>query len=214
VPGERCARRGARQFALSFSVRVAVVALSASALFISACTTVPPRTAEPAVASADRPFLIDGRLSAKRGSDGASANFAWIHEPGRDRFDLASPFGQVLARVDGSTDRVVVERPGGATEIYPDWSAMSVALLGAPVPVDDLAFWIRGAAREGAAAFVERDAIGRALVLRQQAWEIVYSYPDDAPGAMPSRVVLKRPDVEPVEIRVVVDRWGEAPAVR
>ena len=60
---------------------------------------------------------------------------------------------------------------------------MTVALLGAPVPVDDLAFWIRGAAREGGAASVERDALGRVLVLRQQAWEIVYSYPDDAPGS-------------------------------
>jgi len=174
----------------------------------------PPRTAETAVAAADRPFAIDGRLSARRGSDGASASFAWNHEPGRDRIDLASPFGQVLARVDGGTNRVVVERPGGAIEAYPDWDTMTIALLGAPVPIDDLAFWIRGAARAGAAASVERDALGRVQLLRQQAWEIVYSYPDDAPGALPSRVVLKRPDAEPVEVRVVVDRWGNAPAVR
>jgi outer membrane lipoprotein LolB len=196
------------------SARVAVVALAAAAFLLCACTTVPPRTGETAVASPDGPFVIDGRLSARRGSDGASANFAWNHEPGRDRFDLASPFGQVLARIDGSRDRVVVERPGGATETYPDWSTMTVALLGAPVPVDDLAFWIRGAAREGGAASVERDVVGRVLVLRQQAWEIVYSYPDDAPEAMPSRVVLKRPDAEPVEVRVVVDNWGAAPARR
>ena len=199
---------------MSISARVAVVAIAASALFLSACTTVAPRTAETAVAGTDQPFAIDGRLSAKRGSDGATANFAWNHEPGRDRIDLASPFGQVLARVDGATTLVVVERPGGATETYPDWNTMTIALLGAPVPVDDLAFWIRGAAREGGAASVERDAIGRVLVLRQQAWEIVYSYPDDAPDAMPSRVVLKRPDAEPVEVRVVVDRWGEAQASR
>jgi outer membrane lipoprotein LolB len=210
VSVESRAWRGERRFAVSISGRVAVVAIAASALFLSACTTFPPRTPETVVAGADRPFMIDGRLSAKRGADGASANFAWNHEAGRDRIDLASPFGQLLARVDGSRERVVVERPGGATETYPDWSAMTVALLGAPVPIDDLAYWIRGAAREGGTASVERDAVGRALVLRQQAWEIVYSYPDDAPGAMPSRVVLKRPDAEPVEVRVVVDRWGEA----
>jgi outer membrane lipoprotein LolB len=196
------------------SAPIAVVAIAVSALILSACTTVAPRTAETAVAAADRPFAIDGRLSAKRGSDGASASFVWNHEPGRDRIDLASPFGQVLARVDGGTNRVVLERPGGATETYPDWSTMTIALLGAPVPVDDLAFWIRGAAREGGAASVERDATGRVQVLRQQAWEIVYSYPDDAPGAMPSRVVLKRPDAEPVEVRVVVDRWDAAPSSR
>jgi outer membrane lipoprotein LolB len=194
--------------------RFAGAAIAASALFLCACTTIAPRIEETAVASADRPFAIDGRLSAKRGSDGASANFAWNHEPGRDRIDLASPFGQVLARIDGGKDRILVERPGGVTETYPDWSAMAVALLGAPVPVDELAFWIRGAAREGGTASVERDAIGRVQILRQQAWEIVYSYPDDAPGAMPSRVVLKRPDAEPIEVRIVVDRWGEAQASR
>jgi outer membrane lipoprotein LolB len=199
---------------VSISARVAVVAIAVSALLLSACTTVAPRTTETAVAGADRPFAIDGRLSAKRGSDGASANFAWNHEPGRDRIDLVSPFGQILARVDGDANRVVLERPGGSTESYADWSAMAIALLGAPVPVDDLAFWIRGAAREGGVASVERDAIGRVQVLRQEAWEIVYSYPDDAAAAMPSRLVLRRPDVEPVEVRVVVDRWGEVPASR
>jgi len=78
--------------------------------------------------------------------------------------------------------------------------------------VDQLAFWIRGAAREGAAATVERDAQGRVLVLRQQAWEIVYGYPDSASSARPSRVTLRRQDAEPVEVRVVVDRWSAAQA--
>jgi hypothetical protein len=49
------------------------------------------------------------------------------------------------------------------------------------------------------------------LVLRQQAWEVAYAYPDDAPAARPSRLILKYPDVEPVEVRVVVDRWDAAP---
>jgi len=206
--------RALGHFAVDFAARFGGVALACAALLLPACTTVAPRTAETAVASADRPFAIDGRMSAKRGSDGASANFAWNHEPGRDRIDFASPFGQVLARVDGGANRVVVERPGGATETYPDWSTMAIMLLGAPVPVDDLAFWIRGAAREGGVASVERDTSGRVMVLRQQAWEIVYSYPDDTPGALPSRVVLKRPDAEPVEVRLVVDRWDAVPAGR
>ena len=192
--------------------RFAGIAFACATLFVSACTTPPLRQAETAVPTADHPFAIDGRLSAKRGSDGAASNFAWNHENDRDRIDFASPFGQVYARIDGSKDRILVERPGGATEAYPDWRSMTVALLGAPVPVDDLAFWIRGAARAGTAASLERDAQGRALVLRQQAWEIVYTYADDAPSARPSRLVLKYPDVEPVEVRVVVDRWSAAQA--
>ncbi len=178
---------------------------------IGACTTAPHLPEDAATLdAADQPFHIDGRLSAKRGTAGATANFEWDHAVNRDRIDLASPFGQVYARIDGAPERIVVERPGGATEAYSDWSAMTVALLGAPVPMDDLAFWIRGAARAGTRASVERDAQGRVLVLRQQAWEIAYAYPDDAPSARPARLVLKYPDVEPVEVRIAVDRWNAA----
>jgi len=190
------------------------VALACAAVVLSACATVPQpaQPAQLALSTADEPFALDGRLSARRGPEGAAANFAWTHEDARDRIDFSSPFGQVYARIDGGKDRVVVERPGGATETYADWNSMTLALLGAPVPVDQLAFWIRGAAREGAAATVERDAQGRVLVLRQQAWEIVYGYPDSASSTRPSRVTLRRQDAEPVEVRVVVDRWSAAQA--
>jgi outer membrane lipoprotein LolB len=156
---------------------------------------------------ADVPFTIVGRLSARRGTEGASANFSWNHDAGRDRIDFASPLGQVYARVAGGKSGVVVERPGGVAETYADWGTMTVALLGAPVPMDDIAFWIRGGAPAGARATLERDGEGRALVLRQQAWEIVYAYRDDAPGARPSRLVLTYPDAQPVEVRIVIDQW-------
>ncbi len=162
----------------------------------------------------DQPFNVGGRLSAKRGTRGGAAIFSWDHASDHDRVDLSSPLGQIYARIDGTAGRVVVERPDGATEAFRDWSTMSEALLGAPVPMDDLAFWLRGAARAGSSSTAERDASGRVLVLRQGAWEIVYAYPDDAPSSRPSRLVLKYPDVEPVEVRVVVDRWNEAQAVR
>ena len=55
----------------------------------------PPRQVETVAPAVDQPFAIDGRLSARRGSEGAAADFAWNHEYGRDRIDFASPFGQV-----------------------------------------------------------------------------------------------------------------------
>lgn len=187
--------------------RIAGIAIVA-ALALGACTSTPAVRDDAALASAsDQAFNIGGRLSAKRGTEGATANFAWDHAEQRDRIDLSSPFGQVYARIVGAGGSVNVERPGGATEVYPSWNAMSEALLGAPVPIADLAFWVRGVARADVTASVERDAHGRAQVLRQQAWEIVYAYPDDA-SARPSRLVLKYPDVEPVEVRIVVDRWN------
>jgi outer membrane lipoprotein LolB len=183
-------------------------------LALTACTSAPAVRGDAGVDTSDQAFSIGGRLSAKRGTNGATANFDWDHAATRDRIDLASPLGQVYARIDGAGDHVDVLRPGGTTESYPDWRSMTTSLLGAPVPMDDLAFWIRGAARDGVPASVERDAQGRALVLRQQAWEIVYAYPDDAKSARPSRVVMTYPDTEPVEVRIAVDRWDAPRAIR
>jgi hypothetical protein len=54
----------------------------------------------------------------------------------------------------------------------------------------------------------ERDAAGRLSVLRQSGWEIVYAYADGAPPAQPTRLVMRYPDTEIVEVRLVVDRWN------
>ena len=47
---------------------------------------------------------------------------------------------------------------------------------------------------------VERDTAGRATVLRQDGWEIVFGYRDE--GAQPSRLVLAYPGIE---VRLAVD---------
>jgi len=54
---------------------------------------------------------------------------------------------------------------------------------------------------------VERDAQGRIAGLRQDGWDIVYGYADDA-ARNPFRVSLSYPGAEPIEVRIVVDRRG------
>jgi len=191
------------------AVRHAGIALAALAL--AACATLDhPDELAPQGVSATGPFAIAGRLSARRGSDGIAANFSWTHTGALDRIDLATPMGQVVARLEGDETGVRVERPGGESGAYANWSALTNAQFGVTIPVDGLASWIRGAARAGADFSLERDAQGRPLVLRQEAWEVVYAYPDEIASAHPSRVTLRYPDVPPIEVRIVVDRWGAA----
>ena len=63
-------------------------------------------------------------------------------------------------------------------------------------------------ARAGTASSVERDAQGRVSLLRQDGWEILYAYPDDA-GKRASRLTLRYPGADPTEVRLVLDRWEE-----
>jgi outer membrane lipoprotein LolB len=181
--------------------------------FVAGCATVPPPsvrlTNETAAA-----FDAAGRLSARHGSEGVAAHFTWSHAPASDRFDVSTPLGQIVARLSGDASGVRVERPGEAPVAYADWSALTRAVFGVAIPVDGLASWIQAQPVAGLAFDLEPDAAGRPLVLRQQGWEIVYAYADPASATNPIRLVMRYPDSEPVEVRIVVDRWQLANTVR
>jgi outer membrane lipoprotein LolB len=181
-------------------VRRRAVALALAAT-LTACAT-PPRVdvATAAVAPADAPFELSGRLSARHGETGVAASFRWVHAPETDELLLATPFGQALARLSGGADGVVLELPDGGVARSGDWESLTREALGVAVPVRGLAWWVRGAPHPASAHAVERDATGRASVLRQDGWEIVYGYRDD--GAQPSRLVLAYPGIE---VRLAVD---------
>ncbi len=192
---------GGRPLRRAFAV--ACVAVAAGCASVAPAPSVP--RAEP---PRDAAFDAAGRMSARRGADGFAGQFAWSHAPGGDRFDVATPLGQVVARLSRDAAGVRVERPDEPPAAYPDWATLTRAVFGVAIPADGLAAWIRGAPVAGAGYDVERDAAGRPAVLRQSGWEIVYAYGDAGPAAPPARLVLRYPDSEPIEVRIVVDRWS------
>ena len=189
-------RISTRAFALSFAVAV-----------VGGCATAPrPVSSSADVVAADVPFSIGGRLSARRGDAGVAGGFSWTHDARHDAIDLASPLGQTLARLEGNSSGVSVTLQDGRTEHAPTWRELTERAFGVTIPVDGLASWVRGVPRPGAPFTVERDPQARVALLRQDGWEIVYAYADDA-ARRPARVVLSLPGGEAVDVRVVVDRW-------
>jgi outer membrane lipoprotein LolB len=180
-----------------------------AALALAACATVgpAPNPVETKVAAA---FDTAGRMSARHGNEGVAVHFTWAHAARADVFDVATPLGQTVARMRADGDGVSVERPGEAPVRYPDWNALTQSVLGVPLPVDGLASWLQGAPTPVARADLERDGAGRPLVLRQQGWEIVYAYGEGDSAARPARLVMRYPGAEPIEVRIVVDRFEEA----
>jgi outer membrane lipoprotein LolB len=184
--------------------RAALAALGAIAL--ASCAVVPPSpTAFPP--QPDVAFELAGRLSARRSTDGAAANFRWQHGRARDEFLLATPMGSTVARLEGREGRVRLERADGNATEANDWEALTAQVLGAPLPVRGLAWWVRASPHPGSAYSAEPDATGRLAVLRQDGWEIVYSYRDDE--REPVRLVLAYPEVE---VRLVIDERRPLPS--
>ena len=160
----------------------------------------------PVQAQAEPAFAAQGRLSARHGNDAVAVHFDWSHTAALDAFDVATPLGQTVARMRRDASGVRVERPNEAPVEYRDWTALMQAVLGAPIPVDGLAYWVQALPGPGSSSDLERDDAGRALVLRQQGWEIVYAYHDAS--ARPSRLVMRYPGSDPVEVRIVVDAFN------
>jgi outer membrane lipoprotein LolB len=173
-----------------------------AAALLAACAGAPPRPPASAAFAVDVPFAVDGRLSVRRGSEGVTANFSWRHAPPRDDFVISSPLGQTMAEISGdaSMQHYELRTSEGRREEAPDWSGLTARALGAPLPVAGLAAWILGAPRANAPDSIETDASGRAVVLRQDGWEIVYAYAD-ADARLPARLQLSQADLE---VRIVI----------
>ena len=178
------------------------------ALALAGCASLPPpRVTEAPLAAADTPFVLGGRISARRGDAGVAGSISWRHGPGHDAIELSTPLGQTLAKLEGNAREATVQLQDGRVETAPTWRALTEKAFGVTIPVDGLATWIRALPRPDAPFSVERDATGRVSVLRQDGWNIVYAYADDA-ARNPFRVTLSYPGAEPIEVRVVVDRRG------
>ncbi|HEY3178474.1 MAG TPA: lipoprotein insertase outer membrane protein LolB [Casimicrobiaceae bacterium] len=152
------------------------------------------------------PFTADGRLSARRGNDGVAGQFSWQHQSAHDRIDLTSPLGQTIARLEGDPAGVKIEKSDGRVEVAKDWDTLTARSLGLTLPVGGLSAWLRGLPRDGSRYTLEHDERNRPSVLRQDGWEVTYAYAEpDATRA--ARVTLRYPGADPVEVRIVVDRW-------
>lgn len=176
--------------------------VAASALALAACASLPPPE-PPAAAVVDEPFAITARMSARHDGQGVAAHVEWTHERGRDALAFATPMGTTLARLTRDSAGARVELPDGRVVDDADPSALAARTLGFALPVDELAWWIRGLPRPGSAHALERDARRRAAVLAQDGWTVAYAYADDA-ATRPSRLDVRYPGLD---VRIVVDTW-------
>lgn len=187
--------------------RIAGIAAGvAVAMLLAACAAVPGVPGRDVTfAPADEPFAVDGRLSARQGTNAITANFSWKHHPPKDELSVATPLGQAVAELEGDTSigRVEVRTADGRRDEAADWTTLTERALGYRLPITGLAAWIRAVPLPDASYTVEADAEGRVTLLRQAGWEIVYDYAD-ASARRPMRYRITYPDLE---IRMVIDSW-------
>ncbi len=182
--------------------------VAALVLVVAGCASTRPVSRVVVAPVADEPFAIEGRLSARRGTDAVSFSFAWTHAAPHDELIVTTPLGGAVAEISGdaSRQRVEVRTADGRRDAASDWAELTTRAVGYPLPIEGLVFWLRGAPRSDASHTAELDASGRVDVLRQDGCEIVYAYADDLTHR-PSRLRLACHDIE---LRIAIDRWRAA----
>jgi outer membrane lipoprotein LolB len=138
-------------------------------------------------------FGANGRISLRQGERSDHLQFDWQHAPGRDVVLFSSPIGQGLAELGRDAGGAWLIVPGESERRAPDLAALAQQLFGAPLPLDVLAEWLRGARPE-----LRGDIDG---------WRIQVS--ETAPyreRRLPRRLEARRDDIE---LRIVVDDWGD-----
>lgn len=151
-------------------------------------------------------FQASGRLSLRQANQALTATFRWRHRGTDDEIDLASPLGQTVARLTGTSAAVSLRLADGREASAPDWATLTARSLEWALPVDGLVYWIQGAPRPGTRFESERGPDGAPSLLRQDGWTIVYQgFTRDGAGELrPSRLTLSYPEIE---VRMVVDAW-------
>lgn len=138
-------------------------------------------------------FAAHGRISLRQGERSDHLQFDWQHAPGRDVVLFSSPLGQGLAELGRDASGAWLLVPGEAERREPDLGALAQRLFGAPLPLDLLAEWLRGAQP--------------ALVGESEGWRIAVT--ESAPWRqhqLPRRLEARRDDIE---LRIVIDDWGD-----
>ena len=178
------------------------------ALFIGGCAvlsastggTSPPRDALSA-------FSLEGRFSLRHENKNYSGNLSWRHVDEHNTLVLSSPFGQGMAEINTSESGAQLTTNDGKTYVAANAETLTQQVLGYPLPLAQLADWVRG---QGAkAGIAQRDVYGRLLQLRHESWRIDYGYGSDEPQAPPNRIFAE--NASGLELRLLINEWTSLP---
>jgi outer membrane lipoprotein LolB len=180
-------------------------------VWLSACTTLPEG---PLIERQYQTAMtVGGRLSVRYQQNGQpqslQGKFLWEQQSEHTDITLYSPLGQTIATIAISPGLAVMAQSDGEKRQAPNVTALTQQVLGWPMPVDGLRYWLQG--------FVQNDdgnlqqaSPDQAQSFRSDGWQVRYvSWQRHENTLYPKRVDLARSTVEAGDIvlRLVIDDW-------
>lgn len=157
-------------------------------------------------------FWLDGRLSIKvesfnQPAQQVSGRIVWLHRGDNDQVRVFSPFGQILAELNGKPGWVEAHLANGRQFQAESINQLFQQGLGYPIPVESLPDWLMGrtspSAGSNGLSSLEWDERQRPTLLIEGLWRIRYAYSADA--TLPSSIQVT--SEEGITLRLLIDRW-------
>ena len=182
-------------------------------LLLAGCGTLAP---VPGAENARRfhdDISVGGRLAVRYQQDGkpesVQGKFQWQQMATRTDIELASPLGQTLARITLLPGSAILEQSGKPTAEATNASALTKAMLGWPLPVEGLRYWLQGFVRTLSGDLLAVP-VGDNNEQEGDGWRVRYVSWQQIDGrTCPKRIDFSRLEAGTGEIalRLVIDDW-------
>lgn len=172
------------------------------ATLLSACSSRPPATPEPASLEPNAElwhWQAQGRLSINDGQERHSANLDWEQNGYHYQLLIFGPLGQGSARLDGQPFRVRLTTSDGKTLAASSPEELIRQGLGWDLPLSNLVYWIRALPAPG-----EYQSLTSNQLL-QGPWDIEWRRFTEVEGyQLPSLLIARRGELE---LRLAINSW-------
>ncbi len=146
---------------------------------------------------------LSGRVAVRQEDKSFSGQFQWVSRDGVDEILLSDPLGQGVAKIVRNAHETMLQLPDGRKETAPDADALTEKLLGFPLPLGGMGYWILARPDPARPHQLTNDDQGQVERIVQDGWKIDYrSYAE----GKPRKLSIARPDLE---IKLIVDHWGQ-----
>ena len=150
-------------------------------------------------------WSLDGKLAVSDGKDGGSGRLEWRHQPGLSELDFRGALGRGAWQLEIRPEFAVLSLGDGEVWQADDVSELVREHVGWDVPVDTLAWWVRGLAAPGLQEERVLDESGLMTRLSQVGWEVEYRNYEEFSGiALPTRLDARN---GPHQVKFVMRQW-------
>jgi len=188
-------------------------------LFLLACVCLTACTTLPEGPLSERNYhsaiAVGGRLSVRYQQNGKpqslQGKFRWQQQGEQTDITLYSPLGQTIATIAITPGLAVMAQSDGEKKQAPNVTALTQEVLGWPMPVDGLRYWLQGFVQnvEGKLQTASPEGMHS---FQSDGWRVRYvSWQRNASIQYPKRFDMERTTAEAGDIvlRLVIDDWND-----